>query len=250
MARYELLNNIVHKDLRISTRFGVEYGDNVGMVPAFPTEYAELQREYPIFFRKEADGAFQSVALLGFDHRENLFLQGSGWNATYLPGAVARGPFLIGFQEQQVDGELRNQPVIHVDLDHPRVITGQGEPVFLPQGGHTPYLEHVINVLQGINNGVEASKGMFAAFDALGLIQPLKVDVRFDDDHGVNMTGLYGIDRERLAALDATELHGLHRAGWLEGVYLLLASMHNMRRLIAEKQRRLREQDATQGRAA
>ncbi|GAB3508888.1 SapC family protein [Pseudoxanthomonas daejeonensis] len=250
MARYELLNNIAHKDLRISTRFGPEFGDNVGMVPAFPTEYAELQREYPIFFRKEADGSFQSVALLGFDHRENLFLQGSGWNASYLPGAISRGPFLIGFQEQQVDGELRNMPVIHVDLDHPRVVTGQGEPVFLAQGGHSPYLQHIVGVLNGINDGVEASKGMFAALDALGLIQPLALDVRFDDNHGVNLTGLYGIDRDRLAALDAEELHGLHRAGWLEGVYLLLASIHNMRRLIAEKQRLLREQEGSRAQVA
>lgn len=250
MARYELLNNIAHKDLRISTRFGPEFGDNIGMVPAFPTEYAELQREYPIFFRKEADGSFQSVALLGFDNRENLFLQGSGWNATYLPGAVARGPFLIGFQEQQVDGQLRTEPVIHVDLDHPRVVTGQGEPVFLMHGGHSPYLQHIVSVLSGINTGVEASKGMFAALDGLGLIQALKLDVRFDENNGVNLTGLYGIDRDRLAALDADELHGLHRAGWLEGIYLVLASIHNMRRLIAEKQRRLREQDAMPGRAA
>lgn len=250
MARYELLNNIAHRDLRISTRFGAEFGDNVGMVIAFPTEFAELQREYPIFFRKEADGSYQSVALLGFDHRENLYLQGSGWNASYLPGAIARGPFLIGFQEQQVDGELRNNPVIHVDLDHPRVVSGQGEPVFLAHGGHSPYLEHIIAVLKGINDAVEAGKAMFAALDALGLIQPLAMDVRFDENHGVNLTGLYGIDRNRLAALGADEIHGLHRAGWLEGVYLLLASMHNMRRLIAEKQRRLREQDATAGRAA
>ena len=30
MARYELLNNITHKDLRVSTRFGTEFGDNLG----------------------------------------------------------------------------------------------------------------------------------------------------------------------------------------------------------------------------
>ena len=44
-------------------------------------------------------------------------------------------------------------------------------------------------------------------------------------------------------------LLGLHRAGWLEGAYLVLASLYNMRRLIAEKQRRLRE-EAGQGQAA
>ena len=249
MARYELLDNIAHHDLRVSTRFGAEFGDDIGMVQAFPTEFAELQREYPIFFRKDAAGDFQAVALLGFDPRENLFLHHGGWNAGYLPGAVARGPFLIGFQEQQVDGQLRTQPVIHVDLDHPRVLAGQGEPVFLPQGGNSPYLEHVITVLRGINDGVQAGREMFAALQALDLIQPVTLDVRFDAEHGTNLTGLYGIDRDRLAALDADALSGLHRAGWLEGVYLVLASLYNMRRLIAEKQRRLRE-EAGAGQAA
>ncbi len=245
MPRYELLNNVAHRDLRVTTRFGQEFGDATGMVAAFPTEYAELQREYPIFFRKDNDsGAFHSVALLGFDHGENLFLQDGRWNASYLPGAIARGPFLIGFQEQQVDGELRNEAVIHVDVEHPRLVVGEGEAVFLPQGGNSPYLEHVATVLRGINDGVEAGKAMFAQLDGLGLIQPIGLEIRFDETNSVNLTGLYGIDRERLASLDAEALHGLHRAGWLEGVYLLLASLHNIRRLIAEKQRRLREQAA------
>jgi hypothetical protein len=206
MARYELLNNVAHKGLRVVTRFGCEFGDQVGMVPAFPTEYAELQREYPIFFRKDReDGGYQSVAMLGFDKQENLFLQGEHWNATYLPGYIAKGPFLIGFQEQWDDGELRKEPVIHVDLDHPRASFDEGEPVFLAQGGHSPYLQHVTTVLGGIHD----------------------------------------IDRERLAALEADKLHALHRWGFLEGAFLVLASMHNMRRLMAEKQRRLRLQAGT-----
>lgn len=248
MPRYETLDNVAHKDLRVVTRFGAEFGDAMGMVPAFPTEFAELQREYPIFFRKDpASGQFQSVALLGFDKEENLFLQGDRWSAGYLPGVIARGPFLIGFQEQQVDGQLRREPVIHVDMEHARVGQGEGEPVFLPQGGNSPYLQHIITILRGINDGVEAGRVMFAALDRLELIQPISLDVRFDATHSVNLTGLYGIDRDRLAALDAEALHGLHRDGWLEGVYLILASLNNMRRLIAEKQRRLREQPETAG---
>ena len=92
MARYELLNNVAHKDLRVLTRFGPEFGDDVGLVSAFPTEFAELQREYPIFFRRDpGEGGWQAVALLGFDARENLFLQGQHWNASYLPGLIAKG---------------------------------------------------------------------------------------------------------------------------------------------------------------
>jgi hypothetical protein len=244
MARYELLNNVAHKDLRVVMRFGHEFGDDVGMVPAFPSEYAELQREYPIFFRKDRDSdEWQSVALLGFEQRENLFLRDGRWNAAYLPGAVAKGPFLIGFQEHHIDGELRKEPVIHVDMEHPRVSTSEGEAVFLPQGGNSAYLQHIADVLRGIRDGVEFSRAMFAAFGSMGLIQPVSLDVQLDDKHRVSVNGLHGIDREKLAALDGESLHRLNQAGFIEGAYLVLASLHNMRRLMAEKQRRLREQD-------
>ncbi|HEY1138786.1 MAG TPA: SapC family protein [Lysobacter sp.] len=242
MPRYELLNNITHKDLRVATRFGREFGDDIGMVAAFPTEFAELQREYPIFLRREqGSGQWQAVALLGFEARENLFLQGERWNATYLPGAIAKGPFLIGFQEQRIEGELRREPVVHVDMDHPRIATNEGEAVFLPQGGNSVYLDHISTVLRGIRDGVEAGQAMYAALDALELIQPVSLDIQFDEAHRANVTGLHNIDRDRLAALDAQQLHELHRAGYLEGVYLVLASLQNLRRLMAEKQRRLRE---------
>lgn len=245
MARYELLNNVAHKDLRVITRFGREFGDDVGMVPAFPSEYAELQREYPIFFRKDQDsGQWQSVALLGFEQHENLFLRDGRWNAAYLPGAAAKGPFLIGFQEQLIDGELREEPVIHVDLDHPRISFSEGEAVFLPHGGNSPYLQHIADVLHGIRNGAEFGTAMFAAFDSLGLIQPVNLDVQLDEKHRVTVSGLHGIDRERLAVLDAESLLRLNQAGYLEGAYLVLASLHNVRRLMAEKQRRLRQSEA------
>ena len=110
MTRHVMLNNIAHKDLRVITRYGAEFGDNVGTVMTVPTEFADVQREYPIFFRKDANtGEFMSVALLGFSKDENLFLdERGGWNAAYVPGIIARGPFLIGFQERQEGGEMRS----------------------------------------------------------------------------------------------------------------------------------------------
>jgi hypothetical protein len=243
MPRYEMLNNIAHRDLRVATGFGPEFGDAVGMVPAYPSEFAELQREYPIFLRRDtATGAWQSVALLGFEQHENLYLEEGRWNASYLPGAAAKGPFLIGFQENRIDGELTREAVLHVDLDHPRVNNSTGEPVFLPQGGNTPYLDHIATVLRGINDGHAFGAEMFAMLDAKGLIQPVTLDVQIDAEHRVGVNGLHAVDRDRLAALDGEALAELNRAGYLEGAYLMLASLHNMRRLIAEKQRRLRLQ--------
>ncbi|MGH8036921.1 MAG: SapC family protein [Stenotrophomonas sp.] len=245
MPRYEMLNNIAHRELRVATGFGPEFGDAVGMVPAYPSEYAELQREYPIFLRRDAaTGEWQSVVLLGFEQHENLYLQEGRWNASYLPGAAAKGPFLIGFQENRIDGALTQEAVLHVDLDHPRVNTAQGEPVFLPQGGNSAYLDHIATVLRGIHDGHAFGAEMFAMLDTKGLIQPVTLDVQLDPQNRVNVNGLHAIDRDRLAQLDGTALAELNRAGYLEGAYLMLASLHNMRRLIAEKQRRLRTQDA------
>jgi hypothetical protein len=241
MTRYVMLNNVAHQDLKIITRYAAEFGDNVGTVLTFPTEYADVQREYPIFFRKDREtGDYQSIALLGFEKNENLFLDDTGWQAAYVPGMIAKGPFLIGFQERQIDGELRRQPVIHIDLDHPKVGTREGESVFQPHGGNSPYLENIATVLRGISDGVEASKAMFAAFTALDLIQPVNVEIKLDQEHGINVTGLYSIDRARLAALDGERLFRLNQAGYLEGAFLVLASMNNVRKLMALKQRRKR----------
>jgi len=239
MPRHALLNNIDHKDLRVIQRFGAEFGDDVATVVTFPTEYADVQREYPIFFRKDAGtGEYQSVALLGFQKGENLFLESGRWNAHYLPGIVARGPFLIGFQERQIDGELRKEPVIHVDLDHPRVSYTEGEAVFLPGGGNSPYLDHVADVLRGIRDGIELSKAMFAAFAALDLIEPVKLEIKLTAEEMYSLEGLHTINQQKLRALDGDALLRLNQAGFLQGAFLVAASVGNVRKLMAIKQRR------------
>jgi len=242
-----MLNNVAHKDLRVSIRYGAEYGDNVGSVVVFPTEYADVQREYPIFFRKDsATGEFQSVALLGFDKTENLFLRDDGrWEGSYVPGVMARGPFLIGFQEQDAGGELRKEPVVHINLDDARVGKSDGHAVFMPQGGNTPFLDHIATILAGIREGMEVSKTMFAAYTELDLIEPVKLEVTPMPDETYSVIGLHTINQQKLATLDGAALERLNRAGLLLGAFLVMSSMNNVRRLIAIKQQRRRAQSGT-----
>jgi hypothetical protein len=228
MPRHVLLNNVQHKNLRVITRRSVELGDGAGSVVVFPTEFREAQREYPIFFRKEpGTDDFLSVALLGFAKDENLYLDANGWNAFYLPAVVARGPFLIGFQE--------GAPVIHIDLDHPRVSETEGEPLFLPLGGQSPYLQYVASVLDAIHRGLSKSREMSAAFAALDLIVPVQLEVRLTADEHHNLHGYHTINDERLRDLDAPSLARLHQAGFLECAYLVMASLNNFQKLVDRK---------------
>jgi hypothetical protein len=57
------------------------------------------------------------------------------------------------------------EPKIQVDLDHPRIAVDEGERLFLPHGGNSPYLEAVSGVLRRIYGGLDMEGPMFAAFD-------------------------------------------------------------------------------------
>ena len=74
MATLQLLNNIVHKDLRVQTHYSADFGDNISSVLVFPTEFDALHKEYPVLFRRHAEHGLQAVALLGLVSGENLFL--------------------------------------------------------------------------------------------------------------------------------------------------------------------------------
>jgi len=246
MTRHVMLNNIAHKDLRIVTRHGAEYGDNVGTVVIVPTEFADVQREYPIFFRKDAaTGEFSSFALLGFSKDENLFLEDGLWKAAYVPGILARGPFLIGFQERREGGDVQREAVIHLDMDDPRISSTEGEAVFLPQGGNSRYLDRIVGILNGIRTGLEVSKAMFAAFTAADLIEPVKIEVKFNAEEQYELLGMHTISQKKLAELDAETLHKLNRSGFLQGAFLVISSLNNVQRLIEMKSQRRQRQAAS-----
>lgn len=235
MTQSVLLNNIDHHDLRIVTRHAADYGDSVNQALIFPTEFEEAQRDYPILFRRDENGAFQSVVLLGLDRDENLFLGESGWQARYIPAIHRRGPFMIGLQQRD-DGQ--REPMIHIDLNDPRVGREAGEPVFLQHGGNSPYLEHVAGVLRTIYTGLEMSGAMFAAFDALGLIAPVEIDAALSEEEHYSLPGFYTIAQDRLADLGGDALAQLNGAGWLRLAWLAAASLGNVSRLIDLKNRK------------
>jgi hypothetical protein len=241
-----MLNNVAHKDLRVITRYGAEFGDNSGTAMVVPTEFGDVQREYPIFFRKDATtGEYTAFALLGFSKDENLFLEDGAWQASYVPGVIARGPFLIGFQERREGGDVQRDAVIHVNMDDPRISSTEGEAVFLPQGGNTRYLDRIAGILNGIRTGLEVSKAMFAAFAAADLIEPVKIEVKFNSEEQYDLHGMYTINQKKLAELDAETLHKLNSTGFLQGAFLVTASLSNVQRLIEMKGRRRQRQAAS-----
>jgi hypothetical protein len=230
MTNAAQLNNIDHKNLRVITARGAAYGDAQMTALTFPSEFRSIQACYPIVFAKAADGSFQALALLGFEDGENLFLEGDKWTASHLPLTVERQPFMIGIG----DGEL----LIHIDMDSPRVSSTEGEPLFLPHGGTTEFIEKVSETLRDLHQGLEGSPAFINALVEHDLLESFVLDVTLDNGSTGRLAGFYGIHEDRLAALPGAAVEKLHRAGHLQPIYMAVASMSRFRDLIDRKNAR------------
>jgi hypothetical protein len=229
MANNVLLNNVDHKDLRVITTRGAEYGDNVMYALTFPAEFRDVQAHYPVVFRKSADGQFQPIALFGFQDQQNLFLERGGWDATYIPFTIERQPFLIGMANREM--------VIHVDLDSPRISTTAGEALFREHGGTTEFLERMNSVLLAIHQGLESTPPFIAALLEHELLESCVLDNELADGSQNRLAGFYTINEERLNGLAGGALERLSRAGHLQAIYMAVASLSNFRALIERRNR-------------
>lgn len=242
MTKAVPLNSAEHKDLRVITERAEEYGDNVWYALTFPLEFRSLQAYYPIFFQKHPEtGRFFALALLGFREGENLFLEDGKWQASYVPLSIRRQPFLIGRQKVVEDGVEKEQRVIHIDMDNPRVSTEHGERLFMEFGGNSPYLDTMADMLEAIHQGLSAADGFIDALVQYELFEPFTLEVQLDSGDKHQLVGFYTINEDKLRELDPEALAALHKAGYLEPIYMAMASQSNVRQLLNAKNRRVAE---------
>ena len=236
MTHPVLLNNVAHAGLHIHTGHGARFGDAVQSALLVPEEFRSAQAHYPIAFQKSADGTqFHAVALFGLEPGQNLFLDGERWDAHYLPMAVERQPFLIGRGEQAL--------MIQVDMGSPRIAAGPvpgAQPVFLPHGGSSDYLDRINDLLLALHHGMQQMREFTAALLALNLLEAFVLDIELDDGSEGRLAGYYTLHEERLAALPGEALEKLSRAGHLVPIHMVLASMSRWRDLI-DRRNRLRQ---------
>jgi SapC len=236
MSRHEILNKDKHRRLRIRTGCGAALGDAVMSVMTYPLEFRDVQGCYPILFSKDPHtGGFLAVAVMGLEANQNLFLQGDRWDATYVPIMVQRQPFLIAKSGEDDD----KPPVVSLDLEHPRVSQDDGEPLFDSAGEPSQFLQQKIALLGQLHRGLQLGRGFIDALLQHELLVQVVLDLAFNDGAKKSLQGFYCIDEERLHGLKGDVLESLNRAGYLQPVFMAVASLSRVRDLI-ERRNRLR----------
>jgi hypothetical protein len=236
MSQYQILNREKHRRLRIRTGYGAALGDAVMCVMTYPMEFRDIQGCYPILFTKDPNtGGFFAAAVLGLEADQNLFLQGDRWDATYVPAMVQRQPFLIATGGEGDD----KPPVVSLDLDHPRVSQDDGEALFGSEGEPSEFLKQKIGLLDKLHRGLQHGRGFIDTLLQHQLLVQIVLDLAFTDGGKKTLQGFYCISEERLYRLQGDALESLNKAGYLQPVFMAVASLSRVRDLI-ERRNRLR----------
>ena len=236
MSKYSLLSQSEHAKLRVITERGAAYGDNLMYAMTFPLEFRNIESSYPIFFAKDGEsGQFYPLALFGFQRDENLYLNGSHWDATYMPMMVERNPFLIGFQQSPDVENGEKRPVVSINVESPRVSETEGEALFTDSGEPSEYLQKSMENLQTIHRGHEQNKAFIAVLLENDLLEGFNLDITLKDGSNNRLEGFYTINEEKLAGLQAETLGQLHEQGFLQAIYMAVASFSRVSGLIAKK---------------
>ncbi len=234
MTDHAILTPEAHAELRIRTERGMDLGDAEMYAITVPSEFRQVQADYPILFRMNAErDGFVALAMFGFEAGENLYLDGGRWDAQGRPLSIDIQPFLIGGSPN--DDDVKQ---VHIDMGSPRIGGGEGMRVFDETGRPTPYLEAIIDKLGALDAGYRESKHFFDALRRYELLEPLVLEVTLDDGSTNRLVGFHVIDEEKLRALDASALGDLHAGGHLMPIFMALASLANLSGLIARKNRR------------
>lgn len=238
MKDFQPLNVEQHKNLGYEEKYSAEYGHQVGAVMILPNEFAKVQREYPILFRKDSDtGRFFPVALLGLAENENLFLdESSTWSTRYIPHAMKQGPFIIGLQQQEAEQRL----VVYVDLNDSRILSNTAPALFNADGTSSTTLNEIRDVLLARHEGYERLEPMIEAFLKYDLLERVMLEIDLANGATIKFDAGYTVHIEKLMALENDAVVELHKSGFLSLAYNVADSVNNIQGLIDIKNARMK----------
>lgn len=217
------LNKDQHRNLCFKKFDSLDFAAHTQSVLLTGSEFAEACKEYPIVFVKAPDNSMMSVVLLGFRQSENLYIDASGkWGARYIPGYVRRYPFIFS----EVGAE---QFVVCVDEGCAGLNTaGEGEPLFDEQGAASPFVNNMVQFMQGYQVDFLRTRAFVENLQQLGLLKESNAKITLATGEEFLINGIWMVDESMLATLDDDKLLQLAKSGELSRVYAHLISLSNL----------------------
>jgi hypothetical protein len=218
----EVLNSAAHAALRMHA----SPTEHPHFVPIGLNEFSRAAAVCPIFFAKDAaTGEFYAAAMFGFRPGELLMEEARSGAAAFRPLDVQRqGFFIVGDD-------------IAVDRNHPRFASNAATSLFDESGEPSDALRGIQRAIGQLKMGIDATQGFIRELLALKLIEPIDINLSFDDGEKMQLDGLYTVSRDNLAELEDSQILGLFRKGFLQAVYTIVVSLEQVNTLARRRNR-------------
>jgi len=233
MANLIAIDPIAHKNLTIDPSKAELHGAELNLIPAVVAEFNHLAVQYPIVITKnEETGAFVFAAMLGFEVNENLFWQQGKWSGVYIPLQLQRQPFFVGNLEENSVNNNSDYPVC-IDMESPAVIpsnsastaSNENQLLFNEVGQDSEYFQQIKQCLAQLLQGEVENDNLITVLKNFDLIQPLSLEITFENGKNTRLNGLYTIDQKKLAQLTAEQIVTLHQQHLLQPIYAIITSL-------------------------
>jgi hypothetical protein len=192
------------------------------------SEFVTAAATCPIFLTKNSEtGRFYAGAMFGFEPGENLLERAGAGRRGFLPLDVERQGYFLA------------PGGVAIDPGHPRFSAGRGTALFGADGQPAPALRRIQLVLGQLSAGVPETDAFIQSLVALKLVEPIDVDLSFDDGRSLSLAGLYTVSLDALGELDDAAALDLFRQGRLQLIYAMAGSLRQVPRLANLKNERL-----------
>ena len=229
------LNSQLHRHKKLLPLSDFSLLANTHAVFLTAAEFGQAALAFPIIFlpASVANPQISPVAMLGLVANQNLFVDGTRWDAAYLPAFFRRMPYLTA----PLPGS--DQIGVYIDVQWPTLNETEGEALFSEDGRQAPVLEQAIGFLQTFDEEARRTSQLCARLQALDLFTPMKADVNLPNGQSMRVDGFMVVNEEKLGTLPDAVVLELHRSGALAMLHAHLMSLAHLQNLVERHIRRL-----------
>lgn len=223
--KLEKLNNKTHQKIKVMPDGVHQHNANLHMCHLSLEEINLAAQYYPILFAKDTDtGQFQPIALFGLNVDENIYQQMNIWQKCYLPLKLASQPFFL-------TKTANDTPELAINMNDPRVQANKGQALFNGLEA-SQYLNQQAQCLSDLSKGFILNEIFVKELLAVELIEPLALDITYNDGKQHKLTGLYTINRENLEKVAPSTQQQFADKGYVELIHNMLGSLTHINTLI------------------
>jgi hypothetical protein len=230
------LDTVLHRQLKLAAFVDHSFASRMHVSFIAAVEFAAAALEFVILFirdaHREGGKCVSPVVLLGLRPGENLFVEGTRWDARHLPAYIRRYPFWT----LRVAGQAG--PAVMIDRWWRGFSETIGEALFESDGKPAPRLAEALRFIESFDAEVVRTQSFCDRLVELDVLREMTAKVSLRDGSEMELAGFHAVDAEALGALPEASILEIHRSGMLGLIHAHSLSLGNMQGLVDRMARR------------